>query len=185
MPIIDTSAGRRTFAGGWSYPAFSYSTDLRQWSPAEPAQQITPEDVKAPAVECMIPFNYGNQDLGFPCGMDKPKGVFTVMLACAARPVRLELGEPARDLHPLRSAGKLPRHGPVPLHNEPFVMGDELLIYFNAFSRQQQQPCPFGTRSIGVARLRRDGFAGLQAAVAGVEGGLTTRPLQLTETGCY
>ena len=29
----------------------------------------------------MIPFNYGNQDLGFPCGMDKPKGQFTVMLA--------------------------------------------------------------------------------------------------------
>jgi len=68
-------------SGGWSYPAFSYSDDLRHWSPAEPARRITPELVAAPAVECMIPFNYGNQDLGFPCGMDKPKGQFTVMLA--------------------------------------------------------------------------------------------------------
>ena len=69
--------------------------------------------------------------------------------------------------------------GAVPLHNEPFVVGDELLIYFNAFSRQQQQPCPFGTRSIGVAKLRRDGFAGLQAAAEEAEGRLTTRPLQI------
>ena len=59
------------------------------------------------------------------------------------------------------------------------MVGDELLIYFNAFSRQQQQPCPFGTRSIGVAKLRRDGFAGLQAAAEEAEGGLTTRPLHI------
>ncbi|MBM4094813.1 MAG: phosphodiester glycosidase family protein, partial [Planctomycetes bacterium] len=70
-------------------------------------------------------------------------------------------------------------HDVNPLHNEPFVMGDEMLVYFNAFSRQQPHPCPFGTRSIGVARLRRDGFAGLQAAADAVEGRLITKPLQI------
>ena len=64
----------------------------------------------------------------------------------------------------------------MPLHNEPFVVGDELLIFFNAFSRHQEQPCAFGTRSIGVARLRRDGFAGLTAA-DNRPGTFRTRPI--------
>ena len=29
----------------------------------------------------MIPFTYANQELAFPCGMDKPRGVFTPLLA--------------------------------------------------------------------------------------------------------
>jgi hypothetical protein len=166
-------------AGGWSYPAFSYSSDLQQWSPAEPAQQITPEDVQAPAVECMIPFNYGNQDLGFPCGMDKPRGVFTVMLAARHDQGEWKWVNQRETFIPSGPPGSYYATGAVPLHNEPFVVGDELLIFFNAFSRQQQQPCPYGTRSIGVAKLRRDGFAGLQAAVDESEGRLTTRPLRI------
>jgi len=166
-------------AGGWSYPSFSVSNDLRQWSAAEPARRITPELVRAPAVECMIPFNYGNQDLGFPCGMDKPKGVFTVMFAS-----RHEGG----DWNPVNQTESVIPHGPpgsyyatgaVPLHNEPIVVGDEMLIYFNAFSRNQQEPCPFGSRSIGVAKLRRDGFTGLQASAKGTDGQLTTKPMTL------
>ena len=166
-------------AGGWSYPAFSYSSDLQQWSPAEPARQITPEDVQAPAVECMIPFNYGNQDLGFPCGMDKPKGVFTVMIAAQHDQSDWNWVNQRETFIPYGPPGSYYATGAVPLHNEPFVVGDEMLIYFNAFSRHQPQPCPFGTRSIGVAKLRRDGFAGLQTATEDAEGRLTTRPLRI------
>lgn len=46
-------------------------------------------------------------------------------------------------------------------------------------SRYQQNPCPFGSRSIGVAILRRDGFIGLQASVEGINGQLTTKPMTL------
>jgi hypothetical protein len=67
--------------------------------------------------------------------------------------------------------------GAVPLHNEPFVVGDELLIFFNAFSRNRAAPCLFGTRSIGVAKLRRDGFAGLTAAAGDKAGTLATKPI--------
>ena len=164
-------------AGGWSYPAFSYSDDLRQWSLAEPARRITPELVNAPAVECMIPFNYGNQDLGFPCGMDKPKGQFTVMLA--SRHDRGEWSPVDRTSGFIASGppGSYYATGTVPLHNEPFLVGDEMLIFFNAFSRNQQTPCPQGSRSIGVAKLRRDAFVGVQSADKDAVGQLTTRPL--------
>ena len=97
-------------AGGTAYPSFSTSQDLVNWSAAEPARQITPAGVQSPAVECMIPFNYGNQDLGFPCGMNKAKGQFTVMLAS-----RQETGDwtwvnHAEPFHPLRPARQLLRH---------------------------------------------------------------------------
>ena len=35
-----------TRAGGWAYPAFSYSTDLLNWSAPEPAEHITPATCK-------------------------------------------------------------------------------------------------------------------------------------------
>ncbi|RLT10774.1 MAG: hypothetical protein DWI21_03705 [Planctomycetota bacterium] len=164
-------------SGGHSYPAFSYSDDLRQWSPAEPARRITPELVNAPAVECMIPFNYGNQDLGFPCGMDKPKGQFTVMLA--SRHDRGEWSPVVQTsgfIHP-GPPGSYYATGAVPLHNEPFLVGDEMLIFFNAFSRNQQTPCPLGSRSIGVAKLRRDAFVGVRSSEKESIGQLTTKPL--------
>ncbi len=170
-----------TRSGGWAYPAFSYSGDLRQWSPAEPARQITPGDVQAPAIECMIPFNYGNQDLGFPCGMDKPKGVFTVMLASRQEQREWTWVDQRETFIPYGSPGSYNATGAVPLHNEPFLVGDETLIFFNAFSRQQAQPCPYGSRSIGAAKLRRDGFAGLAAADEHAEGQLTMKPI--TQTG--
>lgn len=153
-----------TRSGGWAYPSFSYSRDLKTWSPAEPAKQITPGDVQAPAVECMIPFNYGNQDLGFPCGMDKPKGAFTVMLAARHDGGEWSWINHRENFIPHGPPSSYYATGAVPLHNEPFLVGDELLIYFNAFSRQQTQPSPFGNRTIGVAKLRRDGFAGLQSS---------------------
>ncbi|MSR60576.1 MAG: hypothetical protein EXS05_23530 [Planctomycetaceae bacterium] len=168
-------------AGGWSYPAFSYSNDLVMWSDAEPAKQITPKDVQAPAVECMIPFNYANQDLGFPCGMDKPKGVFSVMLAARHDGGRWTWIENREPLIPYGLPGSYYATGAVPLHNEPFIVGDELLIFFNAFSRNQTEPCPFGTRSIGVAKLRRDGFAGLTAATDAKAGTLTIKPIVVKE----
>jgi len=166
-------------AGGHSYPAFSYSSDLVKWSAAQSAKQITPDLVKAPAVECMIPFNYGNQDLGFPCGMDKPKGMFTVMLASRHDGKEWTWANQPESFIPNGPPGSYYATGAIPLHNEPFVVGDEMLIYFNAFSRNQEKPSPFGTRSIGVAKLRRDAFVGLQASAEGTEGQLTTKPLPL------
>src|SRR5262249_13020823 len=72
--------------------------------------------------------------------------------------------------------------GAVPLHNEPFLVGDELLIYFNAFSRDPDHRSPYGSRSIGVAKLRRDGFAGLTPTAADQVAILTTKPVEIAGT---
>jgi Phosphodiester glycosidase len=166
-------------AGGWSYPAFSYSEDLQHWTAAEPARLITPELVSAPWVECMIPFNYGNQDLGFPCGMDKPKGQFTVQLASRHDRALWNPVDQTSGLIPTGPPGSYYATGAVPLHNEPFLVGDELLIFFTAFSRNQQTPCPQGSRSIGVAKLRRDAFVGVMSSGKEGIGRLTTKPLTI------
>src|SRR5206468_1461995 len=169
-----------TRAGGWSYPAFAYSRNLIDWSAPEPAKHITPASVQAPAVECMIPFNYGNQDLGFPCGMDKPRGVFTPMLAARHEGGEWSWVDNTEPFIPFGPPGSYYATGTVPLHNEPFIVGDELLIYYNAFSRNQPNPSRFGTRSIGVAKLRRDGFAGLTPATMEKTGSFVTRPICVT-----
>ncbi len=163
--------------GGHAYPSFSYSRDLVNWSPPDEAKQITPQTVQAPAVECMIPFNYGNQDLGFPCGMHKAKGVLPVMLSARQEGGKWNWVHNRDPWIPFGPPGSYCSTGIVPLHNEPFIVGDELLIFFNAFSRSPDKPCPFGARTIGVAKLRRDGFAGLTAADSDTPGTLTTRPI--------
>lgn len=164
-------------SGGWAYPAFSYSQDLLNWSAPEGARHITPETVSAPAVECMIPFNYGNQDLAVVCGMDKPRGILSPRLAWRHEGQPWTWGSDPALIIPFGPPSSYYATGAVPLHNEPMIVGDQLLIFFNAFSRQQEIPSIFGTRSIGVATLRRDGFAGLTPGSPDEGGHLLTRPL--------
>ncbi|MCA9105398.1 MAG: phosphodiester glycosidase family protein, partial [Planctomycetales bacterium] len=163
----DEARGRWTAyvrSGGWAYPAFSHSDDLRHWSPAEPAPAITPAAVDARAVECMIPFSYADMEIGFPCGMDKEEGRFTVMVASRHGDEPWRVLSDASRLIPAGPEGSYYASGAVPLHNAPFVLGDRMLIFFNAFSRDPAHPSEFGTRSIGVATMRRDGFAGVRPA---------------------
>lgn len=183
LVVPDHARGRWTAyvrAGGWAYPAFSHSTNLVDWSAPEPARQITPAGVRAPAVECMIPFDYGDQYLGLPCGMDKPRGVFTPMLASRHPGEEWAWVDNTEPFIPFGPPGSYHASGGVPLHNEPFVVGDELRIYFNAFSRNQDPPCRFGTRSIGVSTLRRDGFAGITPADPDRAATLVTQPVLIT-----
>lgn len=164
-------------AGGWEFPAFSRSPDLVRWSAAEPARDITPAALGMPAVECVIPFNYGAGDLGFVCGMDKAAGRFTVRLAACHDGGTWRLVD---DGEPFIAAGPPGSHfatGAVPLHDEPIVVGERMLVFFNAFARDAEHPCPSGARSIGVATLRRDGFAGLAPAAGVASGTLVTRPI--------
>lgn len=164
-------------AGGWEFPAFSRSPDLVRWSAAETAPDITPAALGMPAVECVIPFNYGAGDLGFVCGMDKAAGRFTVRLAACHDGGEWHLVDDGEPFIPAGPPGSHHATGAVPLHDEPIVVGERMLVFFNAFARDPEHPCPHGARSIGVATLRRDGFAGLTPASPRAAGTLLTRPL--------
>ena len=169
-----------------SAAAFSYSTNLTDWSPPVRERLMTTQALKMPKVECLVPFNYGNQDLGVPVGMDKPSGSIGGARAMVPFLASHRDGKPwqfvgdATPLLPMGPPSSYYASGVVPLHNEPFIVGDQLLIYFNAFSRYQNPPCPFGTRTIGVATLRRDGFAGMRHLKASPTGTLITKPFRLT-----
>lgn len=165
--------------GGWAYPSFSFSQNLIDWSPAQGAKEISPADADAPAVECMIPFAYGNQYIGFPCGMDKAKGEFTVKLASRHLDTEWTWANKKSNLIPRGEPGSYYSTGAVPLHNAPFIIGDEMLIYFNAFARDKSAPSKFGSRSIGVAKLRRDGFAGMQLHDGNADGTIQFKPLKI------
>ena len=164
--------------------AFSYSTNLRDWSAPEVETVITPAAVQAPKVECLVPFNYGNQDLGVPVGMDKDRSMAKGARAMIPFLSSHHDGGSWRlvgDGKPFISPGPPGSYyatGAVPLHNEPFILGDQMIFYFNAFSRYQETRCPFGDRSIGVARLRRDGFVGLEHCPTHPPGVLQTRPVR-------
>jgi len=164
-------------SGGWAHPALARSADLVTWGAPEAARRITPEVLGFPAVECMIPFAYGALDLAFPCGMDKQAGRFSVRLAIRDEAGEWELCDDGEPFIPAGPPGSHHASGAVPLHNEPFVVGDSMLVFYNAFSRDPDHPCPEGARSIGVARLRRDGFVGLAPSPGRPSGTLLTAPL--------
>jgi hypothetical protein len=175
---------------GYNAAGLATSTDLVNWSATEP---VLPRGKAKdhPDVESLVPFNYGNQDLGF-------------LITQIKRPGRTQLASflvshhddgawtrianvPNEPFIPAGPPGSHYTNGAVILHNGPIVAGDELLFYFNGFSYDADPPCPKGSRTIGLAKLRRDGFSGLHAASDAGErlGTLTTRPLRLSGHHLY
>ena len=174
-----------TRAGGHQHPAFSHSVDLVEWSTPEIIQSITPATVNAPKVESMIAFNYGNQNLAFPCGMDKPRGIFLPYLASQHEGQSWKMIDDQSPFIPPGTPSTYNAGGAMPLHNEPFILGEKLLFFFNAFARYQDPPCRHGTRTIGAARLRRDGFVGRKVSGGALQGTLITRPIHVGAEHLY
>jgi Phosphodiester glycosidase len=95
-------------------------------------------------------------------------------------PVSGSLGRPKELMDRYAAArGEYITYSPDGLRWEQALerLGNEMLIFFNAFSRNQQTPCPQGSRSIGVAKLRRDAFVGVRSSEKEVVGLITTKPL--------
>jgi len=175
-----------TRAGGYDAIGLATSKDLTTWS-ADTRHLARAGAEKHPDIESMIPFNYGNQDLGFLITQvknAKEKLLFSYL-------VSHHEGEPWQRIARIPEEPFVPSvpgsycvSGSVALHNEPFIVGDKLYVYFNAFSMQPHPPHPrFGRRSIGLAVLRRDGFVGLAPAADAQAANLTTKPI--TVAGRY
>jgi hypothetical protein len=147
-------------AAGWNAAGFSHSDDLLHWSAAQIEKLFTPASIGYPAIESLVPCDYGNQVVGFVVAMDKQRGFLPTFLAARQSEGPWQWIDNREPLIPLGPPGSYYATGAVPLHNEPFIVGDDMLIYFNAFAYHQDPPCPHGARSIGAARLRRDGFVG-------------------------
>jgi hypothetical protein len=165
-------------AAGYAQAALSTSWDLENWSGPAVARRLSAGG-PIKQVESLIPFNYGNQDLGFLIGQDKDRGFMLAYLVAHHDGAEWDWIERDQPFIPCGPSGSYYATGAVPLHNEPFPAGDKLLIFFNAFSNKQEPPCPQGSRSIGLATLRRDGYAGLTTD-SGQTGLLRTKPLKVS-----
>lgn len=177
-----------TRAGGYNAVALATSRDLMTWEPAV-TELSRAQMEQHPDIESLIPFNYGNQDLGFLITQVKNPGETFLYSYLVSH----HDGEPWRRITKVPDepfipsvAGSYYVSGSVALHNEPLIVGDKLYIYFNAFSTRPHPPHPkFGRRSIGLAVLRRDGFAGLTAARVPGGGSFTTKPIVLRNRYLY
>lgn len=174
---------------GYEAAGLATSSDLTHWTPTEPC--LHRDSPKHPQVESLIPFNYGNQDLGFLITQVKGRMMLAYLVAHHDGGPWRRIGKvPDEPFIPPGPEGSYYATGAVPLHNEPLIVGDEMLIYFNAFSYNQEPPCPQGSRSIGVARMRRDAFVGLASAsrsqaVPRTQGHLITRPVTVAGPRLY
>ncbi len=162
--------------------AFSFSQNLSDWSSPEVEPLVTAKSIGDLKVECLVPFNYGRQDLGVPVAMDKDRSMLQGARAMVPYLATHHDGESwsfvGQEREPLIPKGPPSSYyasGAVPLHNEPFIVGDELLIFFNAFARYQDPPSRYGSRSIGIATLRRDGFVGLVHRASAGTGAVVTK----------
>ena len=158
--------------------ALATSKDLINWSPPEALPALHADAIELPAIECMIPFNYGNQDLGFAVAMDKSNGLMYSYLVSHHDGEPWQWVDTKSPFIPLGTPSSYNSTGAVPLHNEPFVMGDKLYIFFNSFANTQKSNFSEGMRTIGLATLRRDGFVGLLSSDN--EGIFLTKPIRVT-----
>ncbi|NLX12909.1 MAG: hypothetical protein GXY44_04540 [Phycisphaerales bacterium] len=183
---------RPNAANGYGAAGLQTSKDLINWSPIEAILPRTEDNPDHPDIESLIPFNYGNQDLAFLITQVKRENDSKLLSFIASH----HDGEdwkrvsmvPTEPFIPPGPKGSYYSNGAVVLQNEPLIIGEELLIYFNAFALRDEPQSRFGRRSIGVAKLRRDAFAGLTAGNEQAEhrsGRLVTRPLKVSSPNLY
>jgi hypothetical protein len=163
-------------------------TDFKTWSPLEAV--LAPDEGDQfggiQDFEAFIPFNYGEEDLGY-LNVNNMRGKrFAPYLTCQGRDGKWKRVFRDQPAIVCGSPGSFDRAGVSPLQNEPIIVGDELYIYYSAFSRINNHPA--GARSIGLAKMRRDAFVGAAAGVIAPksnfdlsgEATFTTWPLKVT-----
>jgi hypothetical protein len=164
----------------------STSSDFRNWSKLETVLVPDEEDLFGAirSFSSLIPFNYGQEDLGF-LVTDDSCGTATY-LVCMDKDNNWKRLYRDRPIIPYGIPGSFDRRGVSPTHNEPIIVGDELYIYYSAASAIKNHPA--GYRSIGLAKLRRDAFVGVAPGVSKTksepnksgEPTFTTRPLKVS-----
>lgn len=162
-----------------------YSKDLVNWSPNDPV--LIPDPARAAVIQyhTFMPFNYGNQDLGFLSVMNIQGGGIQPFLVGHCDGQKWRQLAPETPIIAHGPSGSFDRLNTIPTHNEPIIVGDRMFIYYSAGSATSDNPA--GVRSIGLARLRRDAFIGYAAGVVNpksnldVEGEatLTTKPFRV------
>jgi len=185
--MIDTERGRYVaFLRGGPDRLMSVSEDFEHWTP--PAPFLSPLHEEE-ALYNNTGFNYGAQYLGILTHFDKrPLEQTQVLRLLSSRDGDNWDRVPGEPLVGLGEVGEWDRFQLLLTGAPPIPVGDRLYIYYRGTARRHaKNPKEFdprialdqgpGTMAIGLATLRLDGFASMNASFNG--GSLTTRPFLL------
>jgi len=182
----------------------SVSTDFERWS--DPVLALTPDDQDPPGMQIygLVGFNYESMYLGlmdiFWSQITGPMhGALDIQLALSRDGVTWWRAGNRKTFIPVGPDGKWDQIRLHPCSNPPILMGDELWFYYRGKAGRHftvpenrrgfpwfapgvpdDRPLDPGevTYSVGLAKLRRDGFVSLDAGAR--PGMLMTRPLVFT-----
>ena len=164
----------------------STSDDFVHWSPPRPFLAPLNEEE---ALYNNTGFNYGAHYLGILTHFDKrPRQQTQVLRLLCSRDGERWHRVPGEPLVGLAAVGEWDRFQLMLSGAPPIAVGDKLYIYYRGTARRHAKiPREFdppiaadqdpGTMGIGLAMLRLDGFASLNASFDG--GQITTRPFAL------
>lgn len=138
---------------------------------------LKPEAPDPPDTELylMVPFDYGDLHLGLLEVFHTDSATIDIQLTCSRDGTNWERALDRSVIIPLGSDGAWDSAMIKPSLNPPIRVGDELWFWYTGLSTPHWQ-YPM-TGAIGVAKLRPDGFACLEAGAAG--GTVTIRPVPI------
>jgi hypothetical protein len=182
--MIDTLRKRYVaFLRGGVDRLISFSDDFEKWTPPKPFLRALNEEE---SLYNNTGFVYGKQYLGFLTHFDKhPRKQTQTLRLLSSRDGENWTRVPGKSLVPLGEVGSWDRFQILLTGASPVRFGDRLFIYYRGTSRRhakvprEYDPSIYAdqdprTMSIGLATLRLDGFASMEASYDG--GTLITRP---------
>lgn len=188
--MVDSLRGRYVaFLRGGVDRLISFSEDFIRWTPPRPFLRALNEEE---SLYNNTGFVYGEQYLGFLTHFDKrPKQQTQTLRLITSRDGENWGRVPGEPLIPLGEVGEWDRFQILLTGAPPVKVGGKLHIYYRGTSRRHAKvPREYDpsiaadqdprTMSIGLATLRLDGFASMNASFDG--GTVTTRPYRLAGT---
>ena len=157
--------------------ALSTSDDFVHWSPLEPI--LKPDDFDDPVdqIYVMTPFVYGNQYIGFIGMLHSATELGPVQLATARDIAHWSRVGRREEFLPVGSPGTWDGAWSTLSANPPALMGDTLCMWYSGSPQAHGTAGRFES-SIGMAKLRKDGFVALRCGIRGGE--LMTERVEVT-----
>ena len=157
--------------------AMSTSRDFVEWTPLQTV--LKPDDLDEPRdqIYVMTPFVYGNQYLGFVGMLHSATELGPVQLASARELEHWQRVGRREEFFPVGGPGSWDGAWATMSANPPVLVGNTLYMWYSG-RPQAHGTAGLFTSSIGLATLRKDGFAALRCGIRG--GALMSEPVTVT-----
>ena len=156
--------------------AMATSEDFDQWTPLETVLKPDDFDEGRDQIYVMTPFVYGHQYLGFMGMLHTDTELGPVQLASARDLAHWQRVGRREEFMPVGAAGSWDGAWASLSGNPPVRVGDELYMWYSGRPQAHGTQGSFSS-SIGMAKLRKDGFVALRCGIRGAA--LMTEPVEV------